>query len=216
MSEDQFGPIVGVEDVNEAVVSTLRLWMPEYLAERERKNGLQRKSIPRPPAPESYHGGVDFDSWIGAESPEIMVVSKPSGTPEKGSLGYTQMYSIQVGCLCIGYGGIFAERAEDDGRIIASHLGAAAMLLVQQQPVPLLERIRLAAAPDPSLPDPAKRAIAQTITGFSGWVAQIITEDGPVGLTPQEAAGYEGPEQPYGSKPIVESIDVAVNPTQGE
>jgi hypothetical protein len=217
MTEDQFGPIVGVEDVSEAVVDTLRLWMPDYLAERERKTGLQPKRIPRPPTPESYHGGVDFNSWIGEQAPEIMVVVKPSGAPQSSSLGYTQAYSIQVGCLCVGYGGLFAERAEDDARITASHYGAVAMLLIQQPTLnELVERIRLTAAPDPSLPDPERRAITQIVTGFSGWVSQIITEDGPVGLTPQEAPGYEGPEQPFQPKSVAETVDVTVTTTQGD
>jgi hypothetical protein len=209
MSEDQFGTIVGPEDVSEQVVNTLRLWMPEYLADRERKTG--QRHIPRPPAEESYHGGADFEGWIGAEAPEVMVVVKPTGTPELGSLGYAQQFSIQVGCLCIGYGGLFAERAEDDARIIASHLGAASQLLVQQPYLGgLVERVRMVAAPDPSFPDPEKRAIMQIVTGFAGWVSQIITEDGPVGMTPEEAAGYEGKEQPFAPKPQAETVEVVV------
>lgn len=213
MAEDIFGPLVATEDVVQAAVSTLTLWMPEYLAEVERKKGLRRKTIPRPPTSESYHGGVDLEAWIGADAPEVMVVVKPSGEPERSaSAGYTQGYTLEVGCLCIGTGSTLAERAEDEARIIASYLGAATMLLIQQPTLGgLTERLVMTAAPEVSLPDPDRRAIAQVVTGFEVWVSQIIEESaGPVGPNPQESPGYEGQEEPFEDAPTVETVDIKV------
>jgi len=212
-SLNQFGPLVTPEDVTQATVSTLRLWMPEYLAEQERKAGIQHRRIPRPPTPESYHGGLDFDSWIGSESPEVMVVVKPTGSPEiDPATGYTQGYSIEVGCLCIGPGGLFAERQEDDARIIASYLGAASMLLVHQSTLGgLAERLWMTSAPDPSLYDPDRRAIAQVVTGFEAWVVGIVLENGgPRGPTPKESPGYGGPEEPFKDNPEAKTETVTV------
>jgi hypothetical protein len=215
MTEDPFGPIIGVEDVVQAAVTVLRNWTPQYLFDQETKAGLQIRQIPRPPTPESYHGGLDWESWIGAQSPEVMVIAKPTGKPELSSHGYTQAYSLEVGCLCIGPGGLFAERAEDDARIMASYLGAGSMLLVQQPPG-LFQRLRLVGAPDPSFPDPERRAIVQIVTGYEVWVDQIIGEAAPVGLTPKEAPGYEGPEEPFAETPVVETVDIVVKPEQGD
>ncbi|HTG23804.1 MAG TPA: hypothetical protein VK681_27470 [Reyranella sp.] len=212
MAEDIFGPLVSPEDVIDAVTATLRIWMPEYLADRERKTGLERKAIPRPPTPQSYHGGTDFESWIGAEVPEVMVTAKPSGQPEIGSYGYTQAYAVGLGCLCVGVGGLFAERAEDDARIMAGHYGAASMLLVQQPDLGgLAERLRMTALPEVTFPDPERRAIQQSITEFEVWVPQVIKEDaGPLGPNPQESPGYEGHEEPFDEAPTVETVDIKV------
>jgi len=213
VAEDIFGPVVSVEDVIQAAVTTLRVWVPEYLADQEVKHSLQHKIIPRPPAPESYHGGVDMESWIGADAPEVMVVCKPSGTPELSNYGYTQGYDLQVGCICIGYGGLLAERAEDDARTITSYLGAASMLLVQQPTLGgLAERLVMTAAPDVTLPDSDKRAIAQVVTGFMVWVPTIIEENaGPVQPNPDESPEWKGPEEPFGEEPVVETVEITVD-----
>lgn len=215
MVEDPlYGPLISTEDVVEAAVTTLRLWMREYIASVERSHQLQRGTIPRPPTPESYHGGNDFDSWIAEDAPEIMVVAKPSGEPElSASAGYTQGYELQVGCLCIGKGSELAERAEDDARIVCSHLGAASMLLVQQPTLGgLTERLRMTGAPDITFPDPERRAVQQVVTTFEVWVSSIIREDaGPVGPTPKESPGFEGIEEPFQEAPTVETVDITVN-----
>jgi hypothetical protein len=212
VAEDLFGPLVGPEDLIDAAVNTLRLWMPEYLADVERKAGLQPKTIPRPPVPESYHGGVDLESWIGEDTPEVMVLCKPSGEPEHSSSFYTGKFTLTIGCLCIGTGSVLAERPEDDARKIASYLGAASQLLVQQPTLGgLTERLRLTALPDVSLPDPDKRAIAQVVTEFDVWVTEVVSETaGPVGPTPQESPGYVGPEEAFEDRPTVEDINIKV------
>jgi hypothetical protein len=212
MAEDLFGQFISPEDVIDAAVETLRTWLPTYMAEVERQKGLQPRTIPRPPTPESYHGGVDLETWVGADTPEVMVLAKPSGPPERFASSYTQGYTLTVGCLCIGTGSTLAERPEDDARIVASYLGAATMLLVQQPALGgLTERLVMIAAPDVSLPDSEKRAIAQVVTEFEVWVTEIVSETaGPVGPTPQESPGYTGPEEPFTPAPTVTSEHLTV------
>lgn len=217
MPEDFFGPLVSPEDVIQAALATLRVWLPEYCAEVERKHSLQPKTIPRPPTEECFHGGVDFESWIGEDLPEVIVTCKPSGDPERsGSVGYTQGYELKLGCLWVGVGSTLAEHAEDEARMVASYLGAASMLLVQQPTLGgLTERLVMTASPDVTLPNPEQRAIAQVVTGFEVWVAQILDENaGPVQPNPGEVPEYNGPEQPYGEEPTVQKVDVTVNTGQ--
>src|SRR5205814_8604005 len=130
---DLFGPIRATWELEQAAVETLSIWFPTYLAELERQIGLTNKTIPRPPTPESYHGGVDLESYFQDELPEVVVVVNPLGPPERSaSAGYVQGYELQVGCLWVGTGSRLQERPEHEARAIASYLGAASMLLVQQ------------------------------------------------------------------------------------
>jgi hypothetical protein len=213
VAEDLFGPLVSPEDLIDAAIATLVTWFPTYCAEVERKHQLLPKTIPRPPVPESYHGGVDLDSWIGQNTPEVMVLVKPSGSREPSASFYTQGYTLTIGCLYIGTGSVLAERPEDDTRKIASYLGAATMLLIQQPTLGgLTERLVMTAAPDVTLPDTEKRAIAQVVTEFEVWVTEIVSEtSGPVGPSPQESPGYTGPEEPFQPAPEAKTVNVDVN-----
>ncbi len=201
-----FGEIISTYDVEQAAVKTLREWTNDYLAEIERKRGLPKKTIPRPPAFESYHGGVDLESWTQDVAPEVMVICKPLGAPEiRGQGGYGQGYDLTVGCLWVGTGSALAERPEDEARAVASYLGAASMLLVQQPTLGALsERLRMTAPPTISLPNPDRRDIALATTQFEVWVATIIEEgEGPLAL------GQE-PEEPYPEGPEVETTSETV------
>jgi hypothetical protein len=213
MSEDLFGPLISPEDIIDAAVETLRIWFNEYLNNVEEKHQLRKGIIPRPPTPESYHGGVDLESWIGEDTPEVMVLAKPIERPEfSGTAGYTGKFSLTVGCVCVGNGSVLAERPEDDARKIASYLGAASQILVQQPSLGgLTERLRMSALPDVTLPDPEKRSIAQVVTSFDVWVAQVASEaGGPIGPTPEESPGYTGREEPFEDTPTVEDINITV------
>ncbi len=194
MSEDQFGQIIGPEAILAAAVSTLELWMPGYLAALERKNHLENKTIPRP---QMYHGGIDWGSWEGRVLPEVMVLVKPTGLPERTAPLYIQRYELWVGCACIGQQ--LAGRAEDEARVVASYLGAASMLLVQGERSSLgglVEQLEMTSAPEVSIPDEEHREIVQATTGFEVRVPGIISEfAGPVGATP-ETEESEGPAPP--------------------
>ncbi len=209
MAEDLFGPLISPEDLIDAAIETLRDrgWFNAYLRNVEEKHGLRKQIIPRPPVPESYHGGIDLESWIGEDAPEVMILCKPSGEPERSASFYTQGYELTIGCLVIATGSVLAERPEDDARKIASYLGAASQLLVQQPTLGgLTERLVMTAAPDVTLPEPEKRNIAQVVTKFEVWVTEIVSETaGPVGPTPQESPGYVGPEEPFEGAPTVSS-----------
>jgi hypothetical protein len=227
MPESLFGPIIATQNVENAVIATYRVWINEYLAEVERQSGLRRKTLPRPPAPESIHGGVDFESWFQDTTPQVMVVVEPNDALEYGeSSGYVQGYDVRVGCLWVGSGSELAQRPEDEARAVVSYYGAALMLLVQTGPLSTLaeslpfERLRMTQAPQTSLPDPDRRQIAQSVVTFELWVAEVIKESaGPVQPNPKESPQYGGePEAPYGEEPVVskETIEITAVPLEDQ
>lgn len=213
-----FGPIVSQWQIEQAFIKTLKTWIPEYLAEIERQNGLKNKIIPRPPTPESIHGGTDLESYYQDILPEVVVVVEPLGPPELGgSAGYTGVYQVQVGCLWVGSGSELAERPEDEARCVVSHYGAACMGIVQQPGLGgLADDLRMEGLPRISLPNTDKREIAQVETTFHVWVSEIILpNEGPVQPNPVESPEYGGePEAPFSEDPTVEKVTVDINAEQ--
>ncbi len=209
MTENLFGPIVSNWLIEQRVIETLRSWMPEYIAELERKEGLPHGTIPRPPAPESVHGGIDMESWTQDTTPQVIVVVKPQGRPDnlRGDGSYGQGYDIEVGCACVSTGSELAERPEDDARATVAYLGAASMLLVQK---PILggitEQLHMTGAPTVSAPNPDRKDIALCTTTFEMWVSAIIEEGkGPVTELPREAPEFPGKEEPWPEGPEVKT-----------
>jgi hypothetical protein len=212
VSEDFFGPLISSWDVETAAISTLRTWFPTYLAELERQHGLRPKTIPRPPSPESYHGGEDAESFFQEILPEVVVVANPTGEAERFSESITQCFELQVMCLWIGTGSELAERAEDEARAVASYLGSATMLLAQQPSLGgLAENTILIETPVVSLPNPDARQIAQVVTVFHTFVNVIDPTAGPLQPLPEESPQYGGePEAPFEEVPEVKETKVTI------
>jgi hypothetical protein len=207
MTESVFGSLLGTPNVENAVLATYRAWMVEYLAEVERQNSLPSRSLERPPTPESFHGGEDFDTWQEDLCPEVIVVCNPTGEPERSaSAGYGQAYEVQVGCVVIA-------DTEDEARIRAGYWGVASMLLVQHGGLGgLAEWTVMTAAPKVEFPDPEQRRLLRSVTTFHVWVVPIISASaGPVGQTPKESPEYGGePEASFKEDPTVTSIHPTV------
>lgn len=214
MSEDIFGTVVTTWDVEQALLGTLRAWLPEWLADLERKHGLPPKTIKRPPAADSYHGGTDLESWRQDELPEVIVVVKPDGNPQRhGNGSYSQVYEVEIGCQWVGQGSELVEDPEDEARMVASYLGSACSMLVQQASLGgISTETVLTRSPEVTTPEEDKKTIAQVETGFSVRVESIVNESkGPVGATPEESEGYTGPEQEHAPRPDVKETAIKVN-----
>jgi hypothetical protein len=210
-TESIFGPLLSRYDVEKGVLETLAKWFPTYCAEIERKEGFQPRTLVRPPAPESYHGGVDFDSYDEGTTPEVIVVCNPSGNAERyESEGYSQTYEIQVGVVCFSEKQVGDLTEEDDARLKASFYGAATQLLVQQ-PVSVLETdcwTTMIQSPRVDLPDPDERRRALSVSVFHTFVSTIVREGiGPTGEPPLE----DPSEEPYPERPVVGSDSITVH-----
>lgn len=202
MTESAFGPLVSTWDVEQAVVAVYREWLNSYLAEIERQHDLGNKALPRPPADESYYGGLDFETEMQYELPAVIVVVQPEGGPERHEQLYVQAYNIQVGC-------VIRAPSEDEARQLASFYGAASMLLVQQESLPLpnatlADRTVMSDAPRVEFVDPESRQLMRSVAAFTAWISPIVEPDaGPVEL-PQD------PEAPVAPSPEVTDVEVTV------
>jgi hypothetical protein len=218
--ETLIGPLVSLWDVEQGVLATLRTWLDAYLAEVERQHGIRPRTLERPPAPESYHGGTsEAISWSDAELPAVIVIVEPEGEPEvSASVGYVQGFEVQVWCVALGKDGVEQFLPEESARMQVSLYGAAVMLLVQQGAleIPNLQWSRMVGVPRVECPEPDKRRQQASITTFHVWVAPVVNQlDGPTGLTPSESPGYTGPEEPFEDRPVAKDgdVDVIAEPT---
>jgi hypothetical protein len=183
------GPMIGPWNVEQATVATLELWMPYYLVAVERWNSIQLGSLPRPPAPESFHGGDDFDGWQQALLPSLIVVTGPAGDTERAAAGdYGQMFETQVAAVIIG-------DTEDDGRRIASLYGTAAAAAISQHGSlgQQVDKTRMTLSPKVQFPNADERRIARAVMTFEMWVGVILTEQGGPKVPPGDPLTPEAP-----------------------
>jgi hypothetical protein len=218
MTESIFGPLLSPWPLQQQIIAVYQVWAGEYLAEIERKEKLQPRTIPRPPAAASYHGGIDMLTWKRAELPKLIVVVEPTGQPERdASAGYSQWFEVEVGCIVAGTGGAtIADGSlvpEDEARAYGSFYGAMAMLLVDHPPG-LASDIFMVQSPRLSFPSPDERTVVQATTVFHVLVAPLkFLAAGPVQPLPAESPEYVGREEPWNPEPVVKTTHVTI---QGE
>lgn len=178
-----YSQVVTLHDVEQAVISQLRTWIPACLAEVERQAGIAPGTIPSPPdAINSFTGGIDFNTWSPALTPVLITVVQPVGEPEReyGNGTYLQTFEIQVAT-------IVQEGDEDTSRAVAQFYGAAVMMaLVQHGSLGTFSQTGnqvalktvLAGYPHTIFPDPspnARRVVRSEVTVHS-LIDQVVTE----------------------------------------
>jgi hypothetical protein len=190
-----FEAILGPWNIELAVLEMLETWMPSYLAEVERKNSLPNKYLGRPPTPESYKGGLDFESVSQDRCPAVIVNANPVGEPSRLSSAFIQDFQVEVGCVVISEEGTDPEAS---ARKRAGLMSAATMLL-QHQPItsiPTYEETILTGAPRVEFLEPERREIAVGITTWHVFATILEPNAGPaiVKAVEPEAEYPEGPE----------------------
>ncbi len=200
-----FGTLASTWNVEQAVISTLRLWLPEYAAEVERQNGLAKGLLGRPPTPESYRGALDWlsvkDDWL----PEVKVICNPVGEPERQAAAYMQTFAVEVGCTVKSEEG---TDPEGSARRNAGLLALATMLLGQSAGANLgalnaLEEAVCTGTPRVEFIEPENRRYAVGITSWQIHAEVANPNLGPEGATPETSPGYAGLEEPYRESPEV-------------
>ena len=94
------GPFITGGDVEQALIDTLKLWLPAYLMEGERKHGLTPGDIP---APRGWAiTGRDLQKFTSDQLPCIVVMAggiivKPLARGYPGST--TATWSVDVACI---------------------------------------------------------------------------------------------------------------------
>lgn len=203
-----FGTLIEAQQVENAVLSTVAVWLPDYLAETERQLGLRNRQVPRPPAPESLFGGIDFLSVEQDLCPSIIAVVQPTGEPELTGTGdYNQWFEIQIGTVVIG-------EDEHQARLYArAYAGMLTLLATQKGSFGgLCQRTRLTDSPRVSWLDPDLRTVCLTVATVHSMVDGSVNEKaGPETTDPHSSVLWPGnPDSPWPNWPNVTSVNVSV------
>lgn len=93
-----FGPAVGAQEVEAAVLATLKTWLPTYIHEMERRTGRDPDTIAQV---RSWNETSDFSQNPGIALPAVIVVSPGlGGEPERRGNGvYAAWWQIVVGVV---------------------------------------------------------------------------------------------------------------------
>jgi hypothetical protein len=199
-----FGRLVSPWDIEVAVLTTLRTWMPSYLGEISRQQAPLQTRLP---APGSYVGSPDLEAWAQEDNPCVIVVVNPEGDPERTSDGIFQTYRAQVAVVIL-------DDDPDQARMMASFYGAAVMGAITQRGSlgGIATGTVLTGAPTLSLPDEDERGIYLCLTTFAVTVCPIVQPSaGPAVPTPPDSPEYGGnPDMPWGDFPTVQTTDLTV------
>lgn len=205
------GVLAGSETVKQAALGVLstppaastKPLIVYYLAEVERQAGLSPGTIPVPPAPDSFYGGVDFESWEQVLLPSIVVVADPVDAPDRfgdGTVG--QWYEVQIGSIVTG-------DTEDAAQDLAAYYGTAVMGAILQNGDlgGVANQTEVTTAAKVELVEDATRAFARSVLTVRTYLDQIVsTYDGP-------AAPVSWPSDPYtppADAPTVETVTIDV------
>lgn len=178
MPADSFGPIVGPHTIQAAIIGVLSqppqdgqaALIVYTLAELERENDLPARTIPVPPAEDSYYGGDDFNSWVEALLPSIIVNTQPVGAPERHEGGeYGQWFESQVAAVVQG-------DDEDQAHLIAQLYGAAVMkaVLAFGSLGGVADETHMTGAPKTEFTDNPARVFQRSVTTFQSYVQPIV------------------------------------------
>lgn len=93
----EFGPLVLNSDIDDAIVSLLRTWLPTHMAQLERERSLALGFLERP-KPNSYVAHLDEPDFPEERLPVVSVASADTiGTPEKDGNGiYYAGWTVDV------------------------------------------------------------------------------------------------------------------------
>ena len=226
----RFASIISRRAVEQKIIALLVEWIPTYIAELERQEGLAPASIPLPPDPSlSYLGGVDWEIWEQSWSPQWTVIVKPAGPPERvsGAGIYHQVFNVQVGVNFVmpADAPSLGPIEEDSARQYADLLGMAGCAAIMQHGgigrwpdgTTVSAKTVLTAFPDTSYPYPEERRTARCVFAVQMIVTNALTE----------AAGPSTPPaNPYASPidwpivvttgPVVEAVPLSEQIPPGE
>jgi hypothetical protein len=122
-----FGPMTVETDIDVAVVQTLRLWLPTYLAQAERERDLAVRLLARP-RPQNYANTLEEDEFLDHQLPAVIVTTAaPSGEPNMDGNGvYYAGFRVTVSAICRG-------RTPPETRALAALYGGCVRRVMVQQ-----------------------------------------------------------------------------------
>lgn len=206
-----FGSLIGLPNIEDAVTGTLATWLPTCLFEVERRNGLKRGSVPRPPSDSSIFADLEFDfaagAWREDDCPVVIAAVNPTGETERNADGYGSWFELQVAANVISEEPRVARRW-------AGWYGLAISMALGQHPSlgGIATSTIMVAAPSVEHPEPDKRVLARALVVFHTFVDGIVNPlSGPKTATPPDSPQYPGsPGQPWHDLPAVESTPLTI------
>jgi hypothetical protein len=123
--EQQIGYMFIASQLEEAVIDSLHMWFPTYLAEAARNLGISPNSLPQP---QNYTNRNSFDAEIGEKIPKVVVLSPGLfTTPQVSGDGtYRATWRLGVGV---------ATAAKDETQanmLMKAYSGAARDIVLQK------------------------------------------------------------------------------------
>jgi hypothetical protein len=207
-TQAEVGPFVTGGDVEEAVIETLKDWLPSYLADGERKHGWEVGSTPEPRG--WALTGRDLQKFPSDQLPAIVVMA--GGiilTPRKEGMGngvLTATWGVDVGA-------IFNAAWGRSSRAHAQLYVRAIQLVLSQRPLG-----DLAATADwrgevyDEIDFPSSRTYSAAVASFNIEVRDVAWANGG---PPPLVEPPEDPTQPLDPwTPVVETDTEVVNDTQ--
>ena len=192
-----FGTAIASVDVDDWVLSTIKTWLPTYLAHVESAKGLDY-SIG---VPTSYANVIQDDEWPDHSLPAILVATvKTDGTPQiRPDGGYTVGWLAAVSAVVRGQNAAMT-------RELASYTELAVrMALVQHQTLGGNARatrwVNGGQARPVSDPTGKGRFLGEGASSFEIWTDGTVFQD----------RGPTEPEPDYGPLPLVDRIQVGVD-----
>jgi hypothetical protein len=206
MPAPDFGPLVTELDVDQAVIATLRKWLPTYLNRIEDWRGLARGTLMRPNA-ESFENVLEDDTFPEGRLPAVTVTTAQAD--EFKVIGGMSMLSARWRVVVSV---VVRGRTMTEARAVASVFAGATRLLLLQNPdlggiANGVEPTRAGAAPvdDVSGQD---RYLAAGISWFDVWTHDVMDRDaGPLVVDPYPPVDPDQPDDPAGDE--LEIVGVA-------
>lgn len=199
-----FGPIVTGAHVEEAVIRLIRKWSGTYLAELERRNGLEAGQLARL---RSWQTAPTFDNWPEDQLPGCIVVSPGlDGEPiRRGDGNVTATFSIGLGFVVV------AATQELSHRYAMLYIAAHRALILQK---PSLEGfangVRWVTESYDELPFDDVRSLGAGMGVFNVEVRSVVNTSGG----PQARDPLEPDTDPWPDWPSVQRVEVDVDGTK--
>lgn len=206
MTGSVFGPMLSAHVVEDAVVDTVALWLPTYLAEVERQQGLPPGGIARPA---SLSTRSLFEVRAEESLPAIVVVSPgTAGTPERaGDRTQRAQWVVDVVAVVSAPTDVLTRRM---GQLYAAALRT---LLLQRSSLGGVAARGLTWLGDSYTPIPSEGA--RTIYGAA--VQVLVRMDAVVdgwGGPPPASEPGEDPLTPWPSWPTITDVGITVERTE--
>jgi hypothetical protein len=212
MTVADFGVLVVETDIDRALIKTLRMWLPRYIAEleRERADVLQGQRIARPEQA-SYQNVLEDDDFPDGSLPAILVTTaSPSQVERYSDERYAAQWTTRVSAVVRGKTG--AEARE----VAALYAGSVRRILVDQ-PFEDLEG-RCFWVPGGGVQPVADetdkgRYLAAGISQFDVIVDEVLGGSGPVLPTPDDPPYPDldpDPDVPFDPLAVVTGVTTTI------